>query len=129
MKGRSVVRLLSLRPLLRVEESESPRRRARGFPWPVIPLSSGISYPFGGGPCVCWQSCCQTSSRYTAMSSGAEMPSRTALPSTAMTDRQLTVRHHDSFADLATEDEHESSSLSKSSSLVPVLRKHPAQPA
>src|SRR5438552_4609279 len=44
-------------------------------------------------------------------------------------DRQLTVRHHDSFADLATEDEHESSSLSKSSSLVPVLRKHPAQPA
>ena len=27
-------------------------------------------------------------------------------------DRQLTVRHQDSFTDLATEDEHESSSLS-----------------
>src|SRR5947207_5177842 len=39
------------------------------------------------------------------------------------------VRHQDSFTELATEDEHESSSLSKSSSPDPDWRKHPAQPA
>src|SRR6202035_3034877 len=44
-------------------------------------------------------------------------------------DRHFAVRHHNSFTDLATEDEHESSSLSKSSSPVPFRRKHPAQPA
>jgi hypothetical protein len=44
-------------------------------------------------------------------------------------DRKFAMRHHNSFTDLASEDEHESSSVSESSSLVPVSRKHPAQPA
>src|SRR4051812_39137138 len=44
-------------------------------------------------------------------------------------DFHSAVRHQDSFTELSTEDEHESSSLGKSSSLVAVSRKHPAQSA
>jgi hypothetical protein len=46
------------------------------------------------------------------MFSGAEMPSRTALPSTAMTMTASSQGNQDSFTDVAIEDEHESSSLS-----------------